>query len=57
MKHYFTESLSIKEADIKICGTKSRYQVITREDVEIVDRQWNGVSIEPEIIDWQRISR
>lgn len=49
--------VEIEEANIKIHGTKSGYQVITPEDVGIVGRQWNGVSIEPEIIDWQRISQ
>ncbi len=49
--------VEIEETDIKIRGTKSGYQVITPEDVGIVDRQWNGVSIEPEIMDWERISR
>lgn len=49
--------VEIEEANIKIRGTKSGYQFITPEDVGIVGRQWNGVSIEPEIIDWERISQ
>ncbi len=47
--------VEIEEANIKIRGTQSGYQAITPEDVGIVSRQWNGVSIEPEIIDWEKI--
>ena len=49
--------VEIEEDNIKIRRTKSGYQVIIPEDVGIVGRQWNGVSIEPEIMDWERISR
>lgn len=46
--------VEIEDANIKICGNKSGYQVVTPEDVGLVDRQWNGVSIEPEITVWER---
>ena len=46
--------VEIEDANIKICGTKSGYQVITPEDVGIVGRRWNGVSIEPEVTEWER---
>ena len=38
-----------EDENIKIYGTESDYQTVTPEDVDIVGRRWNGVSIEPKI--------
>ena len=41
--------VEIEDENIKIYGTESDYQTVTPEDVDIVGRRWNGVSIEPKI--------
>lgn len=46
--------VEMEEENIKIYGTESDYQTITPEDVDIVGRRWNGVSIEPKISGWSR---
>lgn len=46
--------VEMEDENVKIYGTESDYQTITPEDVDIVGRRWNGVSIEPKISGWSR---
>lgn len=41
--------VEIEDRNVKIYGMKSDYQTIVPEDVGIMNRQWNGISIEPRI--------
>ncbi len=46
--------VEMEDENVKIYGTESDYQTVTPEDVDIVGRRWNGVSIEPKISGWSR---
>lgn len=47
--------VEINDCDVNICGMKSDYQCTTPEDVGILNRVWNGVSIQPNTLNFEHI--
>lgn len=45
--------VEIEDNKVKIYGMDSEYQNVRPEDVGIMNRMWNGVSIEPRILSWE----
>lgn len=46
--------VEISHGKIKIRGMKSEYQNTTPEDIGILNRMWNGVSIEPKTLNYEK---
>jgi len=42
--------VEVDYTSVKICVMQSSYQSVVPEDVGIVDRMWNGVSIQPSVL-------
>ena len=45
--------IEISDCKVNICGMKSNYQCTTPEDVGILNRMWNGVSIQPYTLNFE----